>query len=101
MTNQYQEHQDFEFGRASEFQNCLSEAEQAMRDYKPVVMGEGPYEIRVETPFYCKATDAIVGSVLSVVNRFEDITAAIDCLSKLDEMQENGECSAILVGPGL
>lgn len=70
MTEQEQEHWDFEAGRASEFQNCLTEATsragelclQEADKIAPAVRA-GRFVVIETVPYYCKSTDALAGVV--------------------------------------
>ena len=74
MFNAYQEHLDHEMGRQSEAMNCLAEA----RQYLSKENGEQKYEIDAalergswvvvdSSLWHCRSTDAVVGSLRSLV----------------------------------
>lgn len=70
MSEQEQEHWDHVADCASELQNCFSEAQSAANhqaaDYRKAideVLAAGRFAVVLRCPYYCKATDAVAGSV--------------------------------------
>lgn len=78
MFDTYQEHLDHEAGAASESQNCFTEAQDVVAELSANAehFGEGPVLVRVEYPYYCRATDAFAGMVLHEVHHCADGAAA-------------------------
>jgi len=68
----YQEHLDFEMGAASEAQNCFTEAQQKMSSFEPDVIGHPNWDFAIKfiSYYYCKATDAFVGTYVSSISYF-------------------------------
>lgn len=82
-TYQEQEHIDHVAGSASEFQNCYSEADAVLRQRRsdfsvPVARARslGLFVVVEEMPYYCRATDAIVGTYERFVVAFPTQRAA-------------------------
>jgi hypothetical protein len=76
MSNQYEEHCEFELGAASEAQNCYTEAQgvRASLDESAkatALVEDGKFVVCYEYPYFCRATDALVGDVLRVVEAFD------------------------------
>lgn len=70
VNEQEQEHWDHVAGSASEFQNCFEEARiaasrEANKHGAAIgdVLATGRFAVVLRCPYYCKATDAIAGSV--------------------------------------
>lgn len=66
-------HRCYEYDeKRTESQNCLMEAQMALAEMNATVKEEGigEVELTVTFPYYCKATDALVGSGTLVQRRF-------------------------------
>ena len=70
MSLQEQEHWDHEAGRASEWQNCFTEAQQRCSElhYQQQVKIQAKLAAKLfvvveDCPYHCKATDAVAGNV--------------------------------------
>jgi hypothetical protein len=68
MNEAYQEHLDHIAGSASEFQNCYTEAGQAMRAHNyqtdqsvAALVAAGSFVVVASDTWHCRATDAVVG----------------------------------------
>ena len=88
---QEQEESDFNEGCATEQQNCLTEAEQEvyrLSDEAPE-FGQGDFTVTVRYPYYCKATDAFAGMVVSKRVHFPTRQGALDYVHA--EQNEDGE----------
>lgn len=69
------EHIEHELGVASEFSNCLTEAEQACSrrnheaaDRISAAIAAGLFVLVEEGPMYCRATDALAGTVTALIS---------------------------------
>lgn len=76
-------HEDY--GMQSEALNCLEEARAAAAAIEPVKEGTGPWEVQFTRTYYCRATDAIAGSYISRVCRFETVAEAERFLASLPD----------------
>jgi len=77
MQDPYQEDRDFEFGCASEAQNCYAEAqhERVRLDQTSQAKywtAKGKSVVCVYHTYYCKATDALVGDYLRIIRICEE-----------------------------
>lgn len=71
MSLQEQEHYEFEAGRGSELENCLTEAHDVLREMAyPEVEGEGEFLVEVQHEYRCRSTDAHVGFYVCRAVRF-------------------------------
>lgn len=76
-----------------ELQNCLAEAMPyavALRG-EIKVEGEGPVEIMVREPVFCKATDGFAGMMTVKIVKMADEIAAREYLKKKQEEDPQGE----------
>ena len=72
-----------EYGIQSEALNCLEEARAVAASIEPAVEGTGPWEVQFSCNYYCRATDALAGSYISRIVRFETVAAAEHYLTSL------------------
>ena len=106
VNEQEQEHWDHVAGSASEFQNCFSEAQSvasrlAAQYGKAInaVLAAGRFAVVLSAPYYCRATDAIAGSVEYLRGDFETREQAQDCANRIYASEGLDSCEDLYVLP--
>lgn len=91
-----------EFTPRTEAQNCLAEAQERARVLsvaRPV--GSGPWEVRADVPYFCRATDAFAGEVTILRVRYpERVRAERAAASLRRRYGEDSEVRVSVSGPG-
>jgi hypothetical protein len=96
MNMREQEHWDHVMGSASSLQNAY--AESCMNRPRNVpVSGDGPVTVKIERTHYCPSTDAIVGSVVYVHERFATLEQALSCLWKHAVPEDDEQWARIII----
>lgn len=94
MTEQEREHWDFEAGRASEFQNCFTEAtsraiELCAREANKIeaALARGRVVVVQDEPYHCKATDAVAGVVPTYLGDFPTRREALNFAAQAEDLE--------------
>jgi len=96
MNIREQEHWDHVMGSGTDLQNAY--AESCMnRPRNVTVSGEGPITVKISHVHYCPSTDAIVGSVVTVFERFPSLELALSCFWKNACPEDSDEWAQIII----
>jgi len=107
-SEQEQEHFDHVAGSASEFQNCFAEAGMVRARLASegsarinALLAAGRFVVVEESPYYCKATDAVAGMVKDVVSHHASREEAEAAAAPRAEVMERYGDGYVCVLPAL